>query len=144
MENVNMKKIIVYIVMAAAIFHSIIAVSCLTEDLLKVPFQTYDPPDLPDGWDISTPANENIDGDALKSVYQYVHKSDDLWQIRSLLVFRNGKLVAESYMKDSNDRIVPGAIWSCTKQLFQVPYRNMDNILLIVRSNNPNTLYLSF
>lgn len=37
--------------------------------------------------------------------------------LKSLLVFRNGNLVAESYLKDDNDRIKPDAIWSNTKQI---------------------------
>lgn len=35
----------------------------------------------------------------------------------SPLVFRNGKLVAESYTKEDADRITPRAMWSCTKQV---------------------------
>ena len=95
----------------------IILTSCLTYDPLKMPFKTYTPPNLGDGWDISSPDAESIDGDVLKNIYQYVHSEDNLWQIRSLLVFRNGKLVAESYMKDNSDRTTPRVIWSCTKQV---------------------------
>jgi CubicO group peptidase (beta-lactamase class C family) len=116
MEDVIMKntKIIAGLFFALAL--STMAVSCLLEDIIKVSFQTYVPPDIGDGWTISSPAAKNIDADKLEDVYRYVHESDDIWQIRSLLVFRDGALVAESYMKDRNDRTHPGAIWSCTKQ----------------------------
>jgi len=40
--------------------------------------------------------------------------------MRSLLVFRNNKLVAETYLKDDNDITYPRAIWSCTKQILGV------------------------
>jgi len=89
---------------------------------MKKPFKSYAPPNLNDGWEIADPADAgiNINGDALKDVYAYVHEEDNFWQIRSLLVFRNGKLVAESYMKDDKDRTTPGAVWSCTKQVVGV------------------------
>ena len=48
------------------------------------------------------------------------HEEGNLWQIRSLLVFRNNKLVAESYMKDKDDQTTPRAIWSCTKQIIGI------------------------
>jgi len=91
--------------------------SCITETPIKILFQSYTPQNLSDGWDIVAPDDENIDGEALKDVYRYVHDDNDIWQIRGLLVFRNNRLVAESYIKDTNDRINPGAIWSCTKQI---------------------------
>ena len=94
----------------------LILVSCLKEDHIKVPFQNFTPINLDDGWEIAEPADMGIDGEALKEVYRYVHKDDNLWQIRSLLVFRNYKLVAESYMKNADDRTTPRAVWSCTKQ----------------------------
>jgi len=90
---------------------------CLTDDPLKMFFQSYTPPNLADGWNIAVPNDECINGEALKDVYRYVHNESNVWQIRSLLVFRNNKLVAESYMKDINDRTNPRAVWSCTKQV---------------------------
>jgi len=90
---------------------------CLTDDTLKMPFQTFTPPNLADGWDIASPSDLNIDTETLQDVYRYVHNDDGIWQIRSLLVFRNNKLAAESYMKDASDRTNPGTVWSCTKQV---------------------------
>ena len=91
--------------------------SCLKDGPMKIPFQTYSPHNLADGWEIAEPAETGIDEEALKEVYKYVHEDDNLWQIRSLLVFRNNKLVAESYVKSIDDRTTPRAIWSCTKQV---------------------------
>jgi len=94
--------------------------SCLKEDALKKPFQTLVPYEIGDGWTLSTPSAENIDSLKLVEIYKKAHEDNELWQIRSLLVFRNGKLVAESYMKDDADRSKPAAIWSCTKQVMGV------------------------
>lgn len=92
-------------------------VSCLKEDELKKPFVTYLPKQLNDGWLVSTPEAENIDAEALTEIFQDYHTDNQLWQVRSLLVFRNGNLVAESYTKDDEDQQTPRAIWSATKQV---------------------------
>ena len=94
--------------------------SCLIYDPLKLPFQSYTPHDLGDGWVIAEPSDVGIDEEALKEVYKYVHEDDNLWQIRSLLVFKDNKLVAESYMKNRDDRTTPRAVWSCTKQVIGI------------------------
>lgn len=91
--------------------------SCLKEDELKKPFVSFVPEQIGDGWHISDPETENIDYDELKKIYSEFHADEDIWQARSLLVFRNGKLVAESYTKDDSDRTTPRAIWSATKQV---------------------------
>ncbi len=91
--------------------------SCLFEDELKKPFVSYYPMELNDGWNLSTPENEGIDAQILSQIYADFHADQDIWQARSLLVFRNGKLIAESYTKDDNDQTTPRAIWSCTKQV---------------------------
>jgi CubicO group peptidase (beta-lactamase class C family) len=85
------------------------------EDSLKLPFKGFTPRNISDGWAISTPADENIDPSYLASVYADLH-GNDTWQIKSLLIFRNGKLIAESYMKDTSEITNKTAIWSCTKQ----------------------------
>jgi len=95
----------------------VISASCLTEDSLKIPFQSYTPANLADGWEIADPTEVGIYGEALRDVYKYVHNDDNFWQIRSLIVFKDNKLVAESYMKDRNDRANLWPVWSCTKQV---------------------------
>jgi len=105
-------KILLVIVSCSITFNA-----CLKEDPLKMPFQTYTPLEMSDGWEIATPADVNIDGEALKDVYKWIHESEEIWQIRSVLVFKDNKLVAESYMKDQNDRTSLHHFWSCTKQV---------------------------
>ena len=102
---------------ATAVLFMLLCTSCLKEDGLKLPFRSLVPIQLSDGWEISTPESENIDGEGLAEIYRNSHDDDQLWQIRSLVVFRNGKIVAESYMKDPEDRTMPRAMWSCTKQV---------------------------
>ncbi len=91
--------------------------SCLREDDLKLPFKTNVPINLNDGWELSSPSEQGINEAELRKIYEYYHESKDLWQVRSLLVFRNNKLIAESYTKNPNDITEPTPIWSCTKQV---------------------------
>jgi CubicO group peptidase (beta-lactamase class C family) len=91
--------------------------SCLQEDEYKKPFVSFVPEQISDGWQISSPDAENMDVEGLKAIYKDFHADKTIWQVRSLLVFRNGKLVAESYTKDNSDRTTPRAVWSCTKQV---------------------------
>jgi len=106
-------------VILTVVFPFILA-SCLKDDPMKIPFESYSPYNLGDGWEISEPETVGIDGEALKEIYKYVHEDANVWQIRSLLVFRNNKLVAESYMKNKTDQTTPRAIWSCTKQVIGI------------------------
>jgi CubicO group peptidase (beta-lactamase class C family) len=89
--------------------------SCLLEDDLKLSFSDFVPKNISDGWTISSPDTEGIDASQLTGVFENLHEND-IWQIKSLLVFRNGKLVAESYMKNTDEIVNKTAVWSCTKQ----------------------------
>lgn len=93
---------------------------CIWEGELKRPFERLTPVDIGDGIPISTPAAEGLDPAGLAAAYRDLHADDALWMVRSLLVVRNGRLVAESYTKDDTDRDRPRAIWSCTKQYLGV------------------------
>jgi len=109
-----MKKINILL---PAIFLLSLLTSCLKEKKKKKPFTGFDPADIQDGWIISNPTAEQIDSLALDQVYRDVYADDATWMMKSLLVFRNGKLVTESYLKDEEDRTRADAIWSCTKQV---------------------------
>ena len=104
----------------AVIISCIALTSCLKEDDLKLPFKTYIPANLSDGWELSTPAQENINEAELQNIYKYYHENSNLWQVRSLLVFRNNKLIAESYTKNPNEITQPVPVWSCTKQVMGI------------------------
>jgi len=102
------------------IFLLLLLGSCLREEAAKKPFRSFVPKDFQDGWEISTPANENIDSLSLARIYEDFHSRTDTWQARSLLVFRNGKLVAESYTKFDEDATKPRLVQSCTKQVLGI------------------------
>ena len=94
--------------------------SCLKDDPLNLPFDSYKPIEIADGLVISKPADENMDAAALTDIYHDVYADDNLWSLRSLLVFRNGKLVSEAYLKDEQDITTKHLIWSCTKQVMGI------------------------
>ena len=104
----------------ATVFLILLAVSCLKDDDLNLPFSSMEPRALNDGLEISTPSKENIDSNALQDIYRGIYSNEDLWSLRSLLVFRNGKLVAETYLKDESDLINRHLVWSCTKQVIGI------------------------
>jgi len=63
MEGIIMKKaIIIFLVLSI----SLISATCLVEDKLKVPFQSYVPVDIGDDWEIATPDSVGINGEELK------------------------------------------------------------------------------
>lgn len=77
---------------------------CLTDPDLKVAYEGYAPEVLNDGWTVSTPEAEGMDGPALERVFQDLFREDRYPTVRALLVVRHGKLVAEGYARDPLDR----------------------------------------
>ena len=90
---------------------------CLKENTLNLPLDSFKPKEIGDGLTISYPSAEDMDSTAHFNIYESVHSDQNLWSIRSLLVFRNGKLVSEAYFKDKQDILTKHLIWSCTKQV---------------------------
>ena len=99
------------------IFFVVLLTGCLKDDPLNRSFETFAPKDIGDGHIISWPTAENIDSLALFDIYKKSNSDENLWSIRSLLVFRHGRLVSENYFKDENDITTQHLIWSCTKQV---------------------------
>jgi CubicO group peptidase (beta-lactamase class C family) len=93
---------------------------CMKDDPLNKPFESFVPEEINDGLSLSTPEAEGIDPEKLATVYRAAYSDDNLWTLRSMLVFRYGKLVSESYFKDDNDITNPHLIWSCTKQVMGI------------------------
>jgi len=94
--------------------------SCLKDEPLNKPFKSFVPEELNDGLILSTPDEEGMDPTKLNQVYKGIYSNEDLWPLRSMLVFRNGKMVTESYLKDENYITHPQMIWSCTKQVMGI------------------------
>lgn len=91
--------------------------SCLKDDPLNLPFVSSEPEEINDGLILSTPQAEGMDAEMLQSIISSTYENEDLWSTRSLLVFRNNRLVAETYHKNANDITTRHLIWSCTKQV---------------------------
>lgn len=94
--------------------------SCLLDEDLRPNFDSIDPIEIGDGTIVSNADQEQIDFSGLKEIYKDVSEDKDLWPIRSLLVYRNGNLVAESYFKNAADIQDQHMIWSCTKQVIGI------------------------
>ena len=96
---------------------SLLFASCMKDDPLNQAFVSSDPIEINDGLILSTPQAEGIDAQKLNSIISSTYENENLWSIRSLLVFRNNKLVAETYHKNESDITTRHLIWSCTKQV---------------------------
>jgi CubicO group peptidase (beta-lactamase class C family) len=53
-------------------------------------------------------------------VMRLVYSNDDLLFIRSLVIIKNGELVAEAYPRTQSDRTRPGQLWSTTKSYMSI------------------------
>lgn len=115
---------------------------CLKEDALNLPYVSTQPKDIGDGLLLSNPANEQMDTDALETIYKDVYAYEEFWSLRSLLIFRNGKLVSEAYLKSENDITNKHLIWSCTKQFLSVLTGIAIEKGLIADINDPISDYL--
>ncbi len=89
--------------------------SCLKDENFKKSYTGFDPVNLNDDWSISSPENENIDRKFLDEAFQLIYKDNRFTMARSLLVIRNGKLVAEAYPHEDEDISRIANIQSMTK-----------------------------
>lgn len=110
------KKILIGLVIAVM---TIVLRSCLSEDPLMLPYSTMTPQAISDGWHVASPEEVGFDGEKLERVFRSCHEGD-AWQLRAMLVARNGRLVGETYTKDAADISRPQAVWSCTKQVMAI------------------------
>jgi CubicO group peptidase (beta-lactamase class C family) len=108
-----MKKLIKTLFIILSISH---LAGCLEDGKLKTDFNMV-PEQLDDGWTISTPAQEGFDEAALHNAYSPLFSEDGYLGCLSLIVARNGKMVAEGYCRDVGDREVKRNIQSVTKSI---------------------------
>jgi CubicO group peptidase (beta-lactamase class C family) len=99
---------------------SLLFMSCINDDPMKLEFAGYQPVAQNDGWIVSSPADENIDSDLLNMAYKLVYDEERFVMARSLLVLRNGKLVGEAYPHDQKDSRQLQNIQSCTKSFTSI------------------------
>jgi len=121
----------------------ILLTGCLKDDPANLSFNSFVPVEIQDGLALSTPEDEGMDAEKLDQIYKSIYADENLWSLRSLLVFRNGSLVAESYLKDEMYRTHPQLIWSCTKQVVGILTGIAMEEGLISSLDDPISDYLS-
>ncbi len=90
---------------------------CLMDGPFKLPYKGFTPRNTGDGTSISTPEAELMDREMLDRAFRLVYDEDRFYMARSLLVYRNGKLVAEAYPNDTDDINQIHHIQSATKSV---------------------------
>lgn len=90
---------------------------CLTDPEIKAPYESFRPERLADGWPVSTPEEEGLDPARIAAAYERLFSEELYPTVRSLLVARHGRLVAEGYPRDPRDRDRLHHVQSVTKSV---------------------------
>jgi CubicO group peptidase (beta-lactamase class C family) len=91
--------------------------SCLKDEPLKLIYKRFEPMAFHDDWQLSSPEAEHINRNRLEQAFKLVYDEQRYVMAKSLLVFRNGKLVAEAYPNDPENIGKYNNIQSCTKSI---------------------------
>jgi CubicO group peptidase (beta-lactamase class C family) len=91
-------------------------VGCITEPALKHPHDTH-PAELGDGWAVAAPADVGLNPDAVAAVYRRFFSEREFYNAQSLLIVRDGRLVAEGYARELGDRSRIHHVQSITKSV---------------------------
>lgn len=105
-----MKKALLFVL-------SLLLVSCLKNEAFKLPYEGYSPIERNDNWPVSSPLAEQMAPELIDQAFRLIYEDDRFKMARSLLVFRNGKLVAEAYPSNKADIDHLINIQSCTKSV---------------------------
>ena len=95
-------------------------ISCVKDEPLKMEYYGFQPKAIGDDWPVSTPAVERMDEFLLNTAYQLIYNNERFLMARSLLVIRNGKIVAEAYPHDPGDAFRKENLQSCTKSFTSI------------------------
>lgn len=95
------------------------SVACVDDGNLKNRMDTT-PLDTGDGWTINTPQSQGMSDTAISQAYSLFFSENKLHNAISLLVIRNGVLVAEAYSRSESYRDYPEAIQSATKSISSI------------------------
>lgn len=90
--------------------------ACLADGPVKIAYND-EPRPRDDGWVIGAPESQGFDPEGLRRVYRRFFSEDEYVTARSLLVIRNGVLVAEGYCRDLDDIHKKQALMSATKSV---------------------------
>jgi CubicO group peptidase (beta-lactamase class C family) len=121
----------------------ILASGCIKEISLNIPYKGFSPFQLGDGWVISDPDSENMDRKILENVFIDLFNDKKYPTVRSLIIARNGKLVAEAYCKNLDDCYLPHNTMSVTKSITSILTGIALDKGLIDSLNIPIYTYLS-
>lgn len=94
--------------------------SCLKDEDLKLKTVEYQPAELNDGWILNPVTSENFKMDIFNEVMNAVYSNDDFLLVRSLVIVKDGKLMAEAYPRTKADRDEPHHLWSTTKSFISM------------------------
>jgi CubicO group peptidase (beta-lactamase class C family) len=93
---------------------------CLKDKPVKLAYAGFKPMVIEDYWTVSTPAEQDMNEEYLNTAYQLIYNDERFVMAHSLLVIRNGKLVAEAYPHDPDDAYKTENIQSCTKSFTSI------------------------
>jgi CubicO group peptidase (beta-lactamase class C family) len=94
--------------------------SCLKDEPFKGRYSGFEPLPMNDGWEISTAEDQKINYEKLQQAYRLLYSDERFLMARSMLVIRNGRLVAEAYPHHPNDLHQYANIQSCTKSFTSI------------------------
>lgn len=113
---------------------------CIQDAPFKVNNSTV-PEKLNDGWEISTPQNENLDPDSVNKVHMALMDESRYFNALGLLIIKNGKIVFESYPQDQSDRDRVHTIQSATKSMTSLVFGTLVSDGLIDSLDKPLSSY---
>jgi CubicO group peptidase (beta-lactamase class C family) len=105
---------------ACIIFLSLLVTGCMTDEEAKHTYSGYTPQAAETYITTGDAAANNIDTAQLDAAYRLIYREDRFIMARSLLVFRNGSLIAEAYPHDSSDISNLANIQSSTKSVTSI------------------------
>lgn len=98
----------------------VILSSCMEDEPFKLPYTGFEPREINDGWIISTPEAENVSRSILENVFDVVYGENRFRLIRSVIIIRNGKIIAEVYPHDPDDIYKIQNVKSVTKSITSI------------------------
>jgi CubicO group peptidase (beta-lactamase class C family) len=102
------------LIILSGILSLISGFGCTKDELLKTAFN-IEAVDIGDGWQISSLSSEGFDENAFKAAVMPLFDENNYITATSMVVVRNGKIVAEAYIRDYQGRLQKCQIQSCTK-----------------------------
>jgi len=94
--------------------------ACMEDEPFKLSYAGFEPREINDGWLLSTPEKENVDRLKLERVFNTFYNENRFRLFRSLIIVRNGRIIAEVYPHDPNDIYKIQNVKSVTKSITSI------------------------